>query len=171
MDNLSFKKILLKSAVSVMACDGEIHEDEIAEIKIITETTPYFHGLDCDFELKVNIEDIKTNGMKSIDNFFCDLNNADLTDNQELLLIEVLIRIIKADKKIDKSESQFLQLVKLKLKVNDETLIVNFPKHVDYLLELSSYGMNTEYIKEKSISSIKLPDSFNNITIENDEKW
>jgi len=59
MDNLSFEKLLFTSAVSVMACDGEIHDDEIVEVKEIINNTPYFLNLDTNSELKTNLENIK----------------------------------------------------------------------------------------------------------------
>jgi len=44
MDNLSFEKLLFTSAISVMACDGEIHDNEIQEVEEIinTEKIKYF---------------------------------------------------------------------------------------------------------------------------------
>ncbi len=74
--------------------------------------------------------------------------NADLNDKQELLLIEVLIRAIESDNKIDPNEIKFLQLVKSKLKTSEETIITKFPKQMNYLIDFQNYGLHQEFSNE-----------------------
>ena len=57
METSELKKTLLEAAICTMACDGEIHEHEIAEIEKISETTSYFHDFDCKMELKKIIDE------------------------------------------------------------------------------------------------------------------
>ena len=134
MKQNEFKKLLFKSAVCVMACDGEIHDDEIKEIEIISNKTQYFKALDCNSELKTILDDIKDNGRKVIFNYLDSLSTLDLNTVQELLLLEVIMRIISADKKVDENEVRFLKLVKAKLKVHDELIKERFGV-VDYLFD------------------------------------
>ena len=69
MKNLDFKKVLFKGVFSVMACDGEVAESEVSEMKEMLANSPYFEGLDHDVEMKAAYLDLKVNGVKSIDNF------------------------------------------------------------------------------------------------------
>jgi uncharacterized tellurite resistance protein B-like protein len=151
MKNQDFKNFLFKSAVMAMACDGDIAEKEIDEIKLIVGNEIYFMGYDFEEQLRSNIENIKANGKAAINQYLQEIGPYDLNENQEILLIEVILRIIEADTEIQKSELQFLQLVKAKLKVDEQTLIVKFPKHIDCFLESNSFGLIQEFIDEVSI--------------------
>ena len=59
MKNIEFRKILFKGAFSVMACDGEVAESEVAEMKEMLGNSPYFDGLDHETELKLAFADLK----------------------------------------------------------------------------------------------------------------
>jgi hypothetical protein len=65
-----------------------------------------------------------------------------------LQLIEVLLQIINADEQTEESELKFLHLVKSKLKVDQETLIVEFPNNIDQLLDFKNYGLHNEFTDE-----------------------
>ena len=140
MKNIEFKQMLFKGAFSVMACDGEVHETEIAEMKEMLSNSPYFEGLDHVTELKAAFDDVKINGSKSIERFLKTLGDTDLNERQEFQLIEVLCRIVMADSKVDDSELHFLHNVKTKLKkFTDEKIIINFPRHVDLLIDIGHF--------------------------------
>jgi uncharacterized tellurite resistance protein B-like protein len=140
MKNKDFKKILIKGAFSVMACDGEIAESEVTEMKEMLSNSPYFDGMDYDLELKNAFNDIKANGVKSIEGFFNQLNIIELSERQEIQLLEVLVRIVEADGKIDDSELYFMHKIKSTLKqLSDEKIIINFPRHIDILMDLSRF--------------------------------
>jgi len=140
-----FQKFLLKSAVTVMACDGEIDKDEIQEIQSMADNEIYFLGFDISDTLRSNINYIKENGTKAVNEYLSSLEKASLNPSQELLLIEVLIRTIEADKKVDEAEVKFLQLVKSKLTTSEETIITNFPKQINYLIDFNNYGLHEEF--------------------------
>lgn len=140
MKNKDFKQMLFKGAFSVMACDGEVHETEIAEMKEMLSNSPYFEGLDHVAELEAAFDDVKVNGSKSIERFLTTLENANLNERQEFQLIEVLCRIVMADSKVDDSELHFLHNVKTKLKkFTDVKIIINFPRHVDLLIDIGHF--------------------------------
>ena len=46
MKNISFKSILLETAVCAIACDGHIDEREIEALKNIEKSSPYFSSED-----------------------------------------------------------------------------------------------------------------------------
>ncbi len=140
MKNLDFRKILFKGAFSVMGCDGEIAESEVAEMKEMLFNSPYFEGLDHEMELKAAFEDMKNNGVTSIDNFFSLLQASELSEKQEFQLVEVLIRMVMADNRIDESELHFLHKIKKMLKkLTDNKIIISFPQHINLFLNLIDY--------------------------------
>lgn len=148
MKNQDFKDFLFKSAVMAMACDGDIAEAEIEEIKSIVANEIYFMGYDFDEPLKNNIENIKANGKGAINQYLQEIGTNNLNEQQEILLIEVLLRIIEADNDVQNTELKFLQLAKAKLKIDEQTLIVKFPKQIDYLLDFHNYGLHQEFTDE-----------------------
>jgi uncharacterized tellurite resistance protein B-like protein len=143
-----FQEFLLKSAVTVMACDGDIDSDEIQEIKNMAESEIYFLGYDITLPLQDNIAYIKENGSKAVNEYLTSISTANLNPQQELLLIEVLIRTIEADNKIEDAEIKFLQMVKSKLKTTEETIITKFPKQINYLIDFHNQGLHEEFTDE-----------------------
>lgn len=148
MKNQEFKKFLFKSAVMTMACDGNIAEEEISEIKNMVFNEIYFMGFDHEDQLKDGIDDIKVNGKVAINQYLQELNSIELNEHQEILLVEVILKIIEADNEIQTSEIKFLQLVKSKLKIEEQTLIIKFPKQIDYLIDFNNYGLSDVFTYE-----------------------
>ena len=144
----AFQDLLLKSAVSVIACDGSIDETEISEIRNMAENEIYFMGYEYEQALTANLSYIKEKGSTAINEYLNDLANADLNANQELLLIEVLIRAIESDQKVEPNEIMFLQMVKSKLKTSEETIITRFPKQMNYLIDFNNYGLHQVFSDE-----------------------
>ena len=151
MKNIDFKPFLFKSAVMAMACDGDIAEEEITEIKNIVANEIYFMDYDFEEPLKTNIENIKANGKNAINEYLQEIVSNDLNEHQEILLIEVILRMMQADKKVEESEIKFLQMAKSKLKTDEQTLIVKFPSQIDYLMDFNNYGLHEEFTNKISI--------------------
>jgi len=97
---------------------------------------------------KTSLSYIKQNGKKAINEYLNELNQLNLNEKQELLLIEVLIRTIESDNKIEDSEMKFLQMVKSKLEILEETIITQFPKQMKYLIDFQNYGLHEEFTDE-----------------------
>lgn len=152
MKNSEFKDFLFKSAVIAMACDGIIAEEEINEIKNIVANEIYFMDYDFEEPLKRNIETIKINGKSAVNQFLQEITANDLNEYQELLLVEVLLKIIQADDKIEENELRFLHLAKSKLKTDKQTLIIKFPHQIDYLMDFNNYGLYEEFTKDITLA-------------------
>jgi uncharacterized tellurite resistance protein B-like protein len=151
MKNSEFKDFLFKSAVIAMSCDGYIAEEEINEIKSIVANEIYFMGFDFEEPLHKNIEAIKMYGMRAVNDYLHEITNNDLSEHQELILIEVLLKIILADSEVKESELQFLHLAKSRVRTDEQTLIVKFPHHIDYLIDLNNYGQHEEFTTDVKI--------------------
>jgi uncharacterized tellurite resistance protein B-like protein len=148
MKSYAFQNFLFKSAVTVMACDGLIEDNEINEIKNMADNEIYFMGYEYEQSLNDNLNFIKENGKDAINKYLQELSIADLSDKQELLLLEVLIRTIEADKQTHQNEIKFLQMVKAKLKISEEILISKFPNQVGYLVDLHGHASLKEFDNE-----------------------
>lgn len=148
MKNQDFKDFLFKSAVMAMACDGNISEREIEEIKSIVGNEIYFMGFESEAPLKNNIDNIKINGKDAINHFLQEISTNNLNEHQEILLIEVILKIIEADNDIQTTELKFLQLVKSKLKIDEQTLIVKFPNQIEHLIDFNYFSLHKEFSDE-----------------------
>lgn len=151
MKNQDFKKFLFKSAVMAMACDGDIADTEITEIKNMVANEIYFMGYDFEELLKTNIDKIKANGKKAINQYLQEIVTNDLNEHQEILLIEVLLRMIESDFDIQPSELKFLRMAKAKLKIDEQTLIIKFPKQINHLIDFNNCGLHEEFTDEISL--------------------
>jgi len=152
MKTIDFQSFLLKSAIAVMACDGSIDNEEITEIKEMVSNEIYFMGFDYEKPFETNLNYIKSNGKKAINEYLSELSSLSLNDKQELRLIEVLIGTIESDNKVENNEIKFLQLVKSKLSVSEETIISQFPKQMNYLIDFNNYGLSEEFTEEIEFS-------------------
>lgn len=133
MKELKFEKLLFNTAVCVMACDGQIDKREIKELELIAENTPYFKDLDYKKEISRYMKDIKsnTNIMKKYFDLFKD---AEFTPVQELLIFEVVLRMMYADNRIDENEVRLIRIIKSYLKIPDQIIFERFGK-IDFLIK------------------------------------
>ncbi len=152
MKNSEFKDFLFKSAVISMACDGNIAEEEINEIKNLVANEIYFMGYEFEEPLRKNIEAIKINGKNAVNQFLQEITTNDLNEHQELLLVEVILKIVQADAKMEENELRFLHLAKSKLKTDEQTLIIKFPHQIDYLMDFNNYGLHEEFTKDITLT-------------------
>ena len=100
MEQMEFKKLLLESALYLMSCDSEIADFEINELKEIANKTTYFVGLDINAELNSLLPHFKKTGEIITEKYFHILKTSDLSVSQELLLLEIILRISHSDKKL-----------------------------------------------------------------------
>jgi len=128
-----FRDILFKTAVFAMACDGEIHETEIEELKNIAENTSYFEGIKYKSLLEELVKKIRKRGRSTIKEYFKTMIKGKFTSSEELLILEVALRIIQADKKIDQNEERFVRILRKSLLISDEVLRLRFG-NIEYIM-------------------------------------
>jgi hypothetical protein len=137
MDNIEFKRLLFKVAFCSMACDGHIDDREVSEMRAIDRNTSYFDAIDLSDELSDLLEELHSKGVKLIEELFDALRAHDLNPIQELLVLEVALRIVSSDEKHDENELRFVQLLRSKLKLHDRLIHDRFGE-LD-LLHVSQY--------------------------------
>ena len=130
MESIDFKKILLRTSFGVMACDGHVHPAEIDELKTISTGTKYLEGIDIDSELK-NIT-AEFNGQKRtfFQENFKQLADAGLSDSDKLIVIDVVLRMIAADDRVDENEAKFSMIGAIEsmgqnTKNNEEVMLID----------------------------------------------
>jgi|TARA_B110000971_G_scaffold214467_1_gene246575 uncharacterized tellurite resistance protein B-like protein len=158
MESIEFKKILFKTAFCVMACDGDIDELEIEEMKKIDSSTSYFNDIDLSNELTSLISSVKSRGKIVVQELFKTLRDNELSMVQELLIIEVALRIINADNKVDENEIKFLNLLRSKLDIANATLIDRFGS-IPYLVNMNYDKLNVMDSQKQFIDLMLFPES------------
>ena len=133
MENKNLDKLLLRTAFSCMACDGDIDNREIVLIKKIHQANKIFGEIDINEELEALLSDINRDGKRFLLNFFNDLSANDLNEQEEMKLIKVAIDTIKADEKVEYSEIKFFKVIRSKLKIKNETILAIYPDFEEYL--------------------------------------
>lgn len=133
MEQINFNKLLLKTAFSCMACDGDIDKRELVLIKKIHQDTKIFGEIDINQELENLLLEINRDGHKFLKSYFNELTSTELSEQDELKLIEVAINTINSDDKVEYSEIKFFKVIRSKLKIDNEPILAKHPDFEDYL--------------------------------------
>lgn len=83
-----------------MAADGNIDNREISLIKSLCKKSPLFANLNFQEEINLLVGKINTGGKAFIQYYFDLLKEANLTEHEELTLIDFAIQTINADEQI-----------------------------------------------------------------------
>lgn len=132
MKKLNFKEILLRTAVSAIACDGDIDDREKEALYNIEKNSPYFSSEDLSSELNNLIKDCMSNLKLFKDKLFQSIDEVELNIVEELTLLEISFRIIAADEIEQESEQEFIINLRKHLKVESEIIKQRFGL-IDYL--------------------------------------
>ena len=133
METLHFNKLLLKTAFSCMACDGDIDKSEIKLIKRLHKENKNFGDIDINNELDILLLAINKDGQQFLKNYFNELATSELTEMDELRLIEIAIDTIKANDVIEYSEIKFFKVIRSNLNIKDEAILEKHPDFEEYL--------------------------------------
>jgi uncharacterized tellurite resistance protein B-like protein len=134
MEKTSFDKLLLKTAFCCLACDGNIDSREVDLLKSVFSNNPLFSGSNFDEKLNSFIKKYNDKGKEFFAFYFDLLNEYDLSEQEELKIIDIAIKTIKADEEIQYAEIKFLKSIRSKLKVSDEAILNAYPD-IDNLFE------------------------------------
>lgn len=116
-----------------MACDGDIDKREIKLIERLHKENNAFGSIDIRAEMNNLLTAINKDGRRFMKDYFKELTSADISEANELSLIEVAIDTIKADNKLDYSEIKFFKVIRSKLKIDDEPILEKHPDFEEYL--------------------------------------
>jgi hypothetical protein len=116
-----------------MACDGDIDKRELILIKQLHQESKIFGEIDINSELDTLLLAINHDGHKFLKNYFIELTTSELSEANELKLVEVAIDTIKADDKVEYSEIKFFKVIRSKLKIDNEPILEKHPDFEEYL--------------------------------------
>lgn len=158
MENIEFKKLLFKVAFCSMACDGHIDDREVDEMRAMDRNTSYFDAIDLSDELSDLLEELHSKGVKLIEELFDVLRAHDLNPIQELLVLEVALRIVSSDERHDENELRFVHLLRSKLKLHDSLIHDRFGEQE--LLRVSQYttGIDVPIAEREFLDKVTLPE-------------
>lgn len=135
MDTITFDRLLLKTAFCCMAADGNIDKREISLIYTMCDKSPLFKNLNFQEEINRLVNKINTEGKAFIQYYFDLLKQAQLSEQEELTLIDFAIQTINADEQIEYAEIKFFKNIRHRLKVNDDKILERFPEIEQFLAE------------------------------------
>ena len=93
MEQIIFDKLLLKTAFSCMACDGDIDKREIVLIKTMHQNKKIFGDIDINLELDNLLLEINRDGHQFLKSFFSELKSSSLSEQNELKLLSYTLSI------------------------------------------------------------------------------
>ncbi len=157
METITFDKLLLKTAFCCLACDGNIDSREVELLKSVFSTNPLYS--DSNFEEKLNafIQKYNEKGKEFFAFYFDLLNQYDLSEQEELMIIDIAIKTIKADEEIQYTEIKFFKSIRSKLKVSDEVILNAYPDIDNFLEEDISIETTLSNITDKYFEIAELP--------------
>jgi uncharacterized tellurite resistance protein B-like protein len=133
MNTISFDKLLLTTGFCCMAADGNIDNREIFQIKSLCEKSPLFANFNFQEEINLLVSKINSEGKTFIQYYFDLLKDTQLTEQEELTLIDFAIHTINADQQIEYSEIKLFKNIRHRLNVSDEKILNHFPDIELYL--------------------------------------
>jgi uncharacterized tellurite resistance protein B-like protein len=149
MKTTSFNQLLLKTAFCCMVSDGDIDEREVAVVKSICKSFSSFENIDLKEEINVYVSKINSDSRQFITNYFITLEQSKLSEQEELILIDVAIKVIKADEIIEYSEIKFFKNIRHRLKVGDEKIIEHFSPTIEEIYQFLGDDIITETFLDK----------------------
>ena len=161
MENLEFNKLLLRTAFSCMACDGNIDNREVKMIKSLHHEKTAFGDIDIDSDLESLRQEINQDSTTFLKGYFQELSNAELTETNELKLIEIAIDTINADKKVEYSEIKFFKVIRSMLKVKDEAVLDKYPHFEEYLEQDIISGDYLSKLQKDYFDAQRITSTFN----------
>lgn len=127
-------ELFLLTLFCCSACDGEIAPEEIALIKNLSEGVNIFSDMNVEEVLNGYVDSINVQGKMFLRNYLNCVTEAHLTDEEQLTLVELAIKMIEADGVIQYSEVKFFKKLRRCLSVSDGAILARLPDSEDYLL-------------------------------------
>jgi hypothetical protein len=157
MESITFDKLLLNTAFFCMASDGHIDTREILLIKSMCESNPLLIGIRFQDEINRLVNEINAQGKEFVRYYFDLLSKTVFTEQEELTLIDIAIKTIKADEQIEYSEIKFFKNIRLRLKISNEAILKTFPDIEMFLEEDIATEPFLDKIAAQYLDEIEIP--------------
>ena len=121
---MELNELLLRTAFACMACDGDIAPEEVQLIKDYAKDSNIFGDIDVDKELDLLLKEINSKGKRFLKEYLSKVYEATLNEEEKIQLLNVAVRMIRADNVIEYSEIKFFKVIRSNLKaVNNDTIL------------------------------------------------
>ena len=97
------------------------------------EKSPLFTNFNFKEEINLLVSKINSGGKTFIQYYFDLLKQTQLSEQEELTLIDFAIQTINADEQVEYSEIKFFKNIRHRLNVSDEKILARFPDIEQYL--------------------------------------
>lgn len=127
-------ELFLKTLFCCCTCDGEIAPEEVALVKELSTNEAIFQGIEVETILNQYVSQINKKHKNFLKEYLNELSEANLSEEEQLTLLGLAIKMIEADNQILYSEIKFFKMIRKRLYVTDETILKAYPESEDYLL-------------------------------------
>lgn len=124
----AFNELLLQTAFSCMASDGDIDKSEVQLIIALEQEDQLFGFENIENELNHLVQEINKNGHGFLREYLHHLSQSNLTEEQEINIVRTAVKTIKADNDEKYSEIKFFKIILSKLDIADKALIEALPE-------------------------------------------
>ena len=148
-------ELYLKTIFCCMACDGDIAAEEVELVRRLGAGNQLLRGIDVEQAINRWIDGINAEGATFLKRYLGELSAADLSQDEQLQVIDLAIMTIEADERIEYSEVKFFKKIRTRLAVSDEQILRRHPGKEDFLLPDIS-AVDDPVMDEVNFSKIKL---------------
>ena len=148
-------ELYLKTAFCCMACDGDIADEEVQLIKDYITKSSLFENLEVEKLINEYINSINTIGISFLNAYLKELQNEELTKEEEIQILKIAIAMIEADNEILYSEIKFFKRILACFDISDEVIEKEFPDKEDFFLP-DIAQQEYEFILDSSFANISL---------------
>lgn len=131
----NFERLLLLTAFTCVACDGEIAKEEVALLKKMAQEKDVFGAIDIDKELEALVAQLKKEGHSLLEEYFDMLTSEEMTEEEQLKVLQVATDAIYADNVLEYSEIKYFKSIRRCFSVSDETILEKITGVEDFWLE------------------------------------
>ena len=155
MEKIKFKRLLFDIACSAVACDGHIDDREIRELQYIDKSTIHFEDIDLSKKLNRFVNNFNYDPDETISIIIEKLKFELLNPVEEMLVLEIVLRLVYADAKIDEKEIEFIKSVRSCLSLDDEMITQRFGA-IDFLINAEIINISSQEKSTKKMNSIDM---------------
>ena len=156
MEN-SFNNILFLTSFCCMAIDGDIAKEELKQLQSFAEEDKLFGEINVEEEYSKCLNVLKQIGADFVKSYLEAIEQIDFSDNEKYQLLEVAVKTIYADEKIEYNEIKFFKSLCNRLNLSKESIIENVANVEEYWLEddLASNAANFDFLHDVNFSQIE----------------
>lgn len=128
------QELYLKTLFCCIACDGDIAKEEVRLLQEEVTDDKTFDSMDPKPLLDEWIAEINDNGAAFLSGYLSELGEAKLSEQEQLTIVDLALKAIEADNRIEYSEVKFFKKIRNRLSITDDAILKEHPDKEDFLL-------------------------------------